>query len=120
MTKVSVSHEPGNADSMSYRAVAGRTQALGRTAGEALDALAAQLAPEDAETLVIVRDLKPDRFFSSEQRRRLAELVALRREVLAGRARWDREDAAELELLVDAELQAAAERARNLVRDLGQ
>lgn len=120
MTKVAVSHEPGSAESMPYRAVAGRNQAMGRTAGEALDALAAQLPVEDAQTLVIVRDLKPDRFFDADQRRRLTELMALRAEVLAGRATWNREDEAELERLVDAELRAATERAEALARDLGR
>jgi hypothetical protein len=52
---------------------------MGRTAGEALDALASQLPREDVETLVIVRNMSPDRFFSAEQRSRLEDLTALRR-----------------------------------------
>ena len=57
MTKVAVYHESADPGLMPYRAVSGRNQAMGRTAGEALDALASQLPQEDAETLVIVRNM---------------------------------------------------------------
>jgi hypothetical protein len=120
MTKVAVLSESVDAESMPYRAVSGRNQAMGRTAGEALDALTALLPKEDAETLVIVRDLKADRFFSAEQRRRMTELMALRTEVRFGRASWSNEDEADLERLVDAELRAAMERAEALARELGR
>ena len=84
MTRVAVYHESADPESMPYRAVAGRKLAIGRTAGEALETLASQLSQEDADTLVIVRNISPDRFFSAEQRRRLEELMALRREAIAG------------------------------------
>src|SRR5688572_1705640 len=64
---VGAPQEPGDAGSLLYRAVAGRNQTMGRTAGEALDALAMQLPREDADTLVIVRNMSPDRFFTAEQ-----------------------------------------------------
>jgi hypothetical protein len=120
MTRVALSQEPGDAGSLLYRAVAGRNQAMGRTAGEALDALAMQLPREDADTLVIVRNMSPDRFFTAEQRRRLEQLTALRREALAGNSRWNAEDEAELESLIDAEVRAATERAAALFRDLAR
>jgi hypothetical protein len=120
MTMVAVLEEPGNPGSMTYRAIAGRTQAMGRTAGEALDALTAQLSPEAIQTLVIVRDMKPDEYFDADQRRRLAELMSLRRAALAGAASWSPADAAELEHLVGAELLAATRRAEALARDLGK
>src|SRR4051794_4176778 len=118
MTRVAVYHELGDAGSMLYRAVSGRNQAMGRTAGEALDALATQLSGEEAETLVIVRNMSPDRFFTAEQRRRLEELMALRREALAGNSRLTAEEQAELGALVDAELLAATERAAALRHEL--
>jgi hypothetical protein len=58
------------------RAVTGHKQAMGRTADEAWDALATQLQGEHADTLIIVRVLHPDRFFASEQRQTLVELMA--------------------------------------------
>lgn len=45
----------------SYRAVAGDKESTGRTAGEALDALASQLEDEEAGTLVIVLNRRADR-----------------------------------------------------------
>jgi len=120
MTKVAVYHESADPESMPYRAVSGRSQAMGRTAGEALDALASQLPQEDADTLVIVRNMSPDRFFSAEQRRRLEELMALRREAIAGNSLLTAQEEAELEQLVDTEVRAATERATALFHDLAQ
>ena len=93
---------------------------MGRTAGEALDALASQLPEEDAVTLVIVRNMSPDSFFSAEARRRLEELMAWRREASAGNSVFTPQEESELQQLVDAELRAATERARALFHDLVQ
>ncbi len=120
MAKVAVYQEPADSELMPYRAVSGEKQGLGHTAGEALDALASQLPPEDTESLVIVRSLRADRFFDAEQRRRLEELMALRRQAIAGNARLTAQEEAELEQLVDAELQAATRRASALFHDLTQ
>ena len=68
MTKVVVFREGTGAEGATYRAVAGGNQSIGRTAGEALDALTTRLSEEDAETLIIVRKLHPDRFFDADQR----------------------------------------------------
>jgi len=100
MTKVAIYHESADPESMPYRTVSGRNQAMGRTASEALDALAEQLPQEDAGTLVIVRNMSPDRFFSAEQRRRLEELMALRHEAIAGNSPLTADEEAELEQLV--------------------
>ena len=64
MTKVAVYHGPVDSETLPYRAVAGRNTAMGRTAGEALDALASQLPVEDGDTFVIVRHMSPDRFLA--------------------------------------------------------
>jgi len=120
MTKVAVYHESVDPESMPFRAVSGRNQARGRTAGEALDALAAQLPQEDADTLVIVRNMCPDRFFSAGQRRRLEELMALRREAIAANSLLTAQQEAELQQLVDAEVRATTDRARALFGDLAQ
>ena len=53
MTRVAMYREDA-ADDMPFRALAGRNQAMGRTAGEALNALTTQLPAADAETLIIV------------------------------------------------------------------
>jgi hypothetical protein len=105
---------------MPYRAVSGGSQAMGRTPGEALDALASQLPQAEGETFVIVRNMTPDRFISTEQRRRLEELTASMRAAIAANSRLTAHEEYELEQLVDAESRAATERATTLFRDLMQ
>ena len=112
MTRVAIFRESVDPGSTPYPAVAGQSQAMGRTAGEALDALTSLLPPEDASTLVVVRNMGPDQFFTAEQCRRLEELTARHRRALSGQASWSEQDAAELENLVDAELHAATERSK--------
>jgi hypothetical protein len=109
MTKVALLSE--HADETTFRAVSARNQAVGRTAGEALDALTTQLTPEDAETLIIVRSLVPDRFFTGEQRQRLQELMARWRSARDGGNALSADEQSELENLIDVEVRAATERA---------
>jgi hypothetical protein len=75
MTTVAILPEATEAGT-TYRAVAGEKQSVGRTAGEALDALTAQLSDEEAGTLVVVQNLRPDRFFTAAQQDRLSELMS--------------------------------------------
>ena len=76
MTRVTILREDAGANEATFLVVGGSAQASGRTAGEAVDALAARLPEVEGGTLLIVRDLRPDRFFTAEQRRRLEELMA--------------------------------------------
>ena len=101
-----------------FRAVAGGNQAMGRTAGEALDALTPRLADVDADTLIIVRNLGPDRFFDARQQERLEELMSRWCAARDASQTLSPEDQAELEGLIDAELRAATERAAAIRRDL--
>jgi hypothetical protein len=120
MTKVAVLRGGADSQNATFRAVGGHAQAAGRTLGEAVDALAAQLPEDQAGTLIIVRELRPDRFFPAEQRQRLDELMARWR---AGRdtgTTLSAEEKAELERLIDEEVQAAADRAAEAWRELGQ
>lgn len=67
MTTITIT--PERADT--YRAVTGDKASTGRTAGEALDALASQLADDESGTLVIVQNRKADCFFNATQQARL-------------------------------------------------
>jgi hypothetical protein len=120
MTQVTLIHDAADPETMPYRAVAGKIQAMGRTAGEAIDALTARMEPENAQTLVIVRNLSGDRYFTDEQRQRMERLISQHKRSLEGHAAWTRDDEAELIRLVDAELKAATERAEALCRELGR
>jgi hypothetical protein len=98
-----------------YRAVTGNKESTGHTAGEALDALAAQLQDDEAGTLIIVQNYKADRFFNVAQQKRLTELTNLRRQ-----KRLTPSEETELEDLVEAELNGARQRAETLADDLAQ
>jgi hypothetical protein len=99
-----------------FRALTAHNQAVGRTPGEALDALATQLRDEEADTLIIVRNLAPDRFFTADQR--LEQLMAAWRAARDGGNPLSTEEQAELERLIDAEVRAATERTAALLREL--
>ena len=106
MTTITILPEKNN----SYRARAGDKESTGRTAGEALDALASQLADEERGTLVIVQNYKADQFFNAAQQERLTELMQLRK---AGNL--SPEEEGELESLVEAELEGARRRAEQIM-----
>ena len=104
----------------SFRAVAGDKQSVGRTAGEALDAIVTQLPEEDAGTIVVVRGLRADRFFTEAQRQRLGELMARWRAARDAGGAQPPAEQAELDALADAELRASADRTAALLRELGR
>jgi hypothetical protein len=116
MTTITILAEKVGAEGTTYRALAGEKESVGRTAGEALDALTSQLSDEEAGMLVIVQRLRPDRLFTAEQQQRLSELMSRWRAARdAGRSIADDEQS-ELESLVEAELEAARRRAEAAVQ----
>ena len=98
--------------------MAGDKQSHGKTAGEALDALAAQLSEDEACTLVIVQNFLPDRFFDANQQRRLAELMAQWRTARDAGTTLPAVEQAELDTLIDEEIRASAKRTTALLHDL--
>ncbi|GET38822.1 hypothetical protein [Microseira wollei] len=58
---------------------------LACTAGEALDALTAQLEDSEFGALLIVQNFRSDRFFSAEQQKRLSELMSIWQHAIAVR-----------------------------------
>ena len=103
-----------------YRAIAGEKHAQGKTAGEALDALTAQLSADEASTLIIVQSLRPDRFFTAAQQQRLDALMARWRTMRDQGATLPADEQAELEALIAVELRASAARAAALADALGR
>ncbi len=118
MTTVAILPENAGSAGTTYRAVAGKKHGVGRTAGEALDALTAQLSDEETGTLIIVQNLRPDRFFTAQQEQRLEELMARWRAARDRQTSLSPDEQTELDSLVQAELQAATQRAAALVREL--
>ena len=120
MTKVAILPIPTEKGDLSYRAIAGEMQSQGRTAGEALDALTAQLSEDENSMLVIVQRLRPDRFFNEAQQQRLSELMARWRTARDKGETLPTDQQAELDLLVGAELCASTDRAAALSDELRQ
>jgi hypothetical protein len=118
MTKVAILPVPTENGDISYRAVAGDKQTKGKTAGEALDALTAQLTEDEDGTLVIVQNQRPDRFFSAAQQKRVSELMERWRVARDRGDRLSKAEQAELEKLIEEELQGSAQRASTLVGEL--
>jgi hypothetical protein len=120
MTKVAILPIPTEQGNVSYHAIAGAKHAEGKTAGEALDALTAQLSTNEASTLVIVQSLRPDQFFTAAQQERLVALMACWRTAREQGTTLPIAEQAELETLIDAELRASAARAAALANALGR
>jgi hypothetical protein len=120
MTRVAILPVPTEQGAISYRAVAGDKHSRGNTAGEALDALTAQLSGDEAGSLVIVQNQRPDRFFDAGQQQRLAELMTRWRAALEQGTSLKAEEQTELHALVEAELRASAARAAALVDESGR
>ncbi len=116
MTTIAILPENPGSPTTNYRAVAGPNQATGKTAGAALDALTAQLGELDSTTLVVLQQARPDRFFTADQQKRLEELMARWRTARDAGQSLPAEEQAELDALVQAELQAAKQRARALLQ----
>ena len=98
-----------------YRAMAGDKRSMGKTAGQALDALTAQLEHADIGGVLFIQGFQPDAFFTAAQQERLAELM---REWRAARDRGEQfppDQQAELDRLVEAELAAAQRRTMALL-----
>ena len=118
MTHVAILPESSAEGEVEYRAIAAGHQALAKTAGAALDALTAQLRGDEAGTLVIVQNHGPDRFFTAGQQQRLAELMAQWRSARESGAGLPPSDQAELDALVETEVQASGERASLILENL--
>jgi hypothetical protein len=101
-----------------YRALAGERESVGRSAGEALDALTAQLSDDETGMVVIIQSLRPDGLFTAAQQQRLEELMTRWRTARDGGGNLAEQEQAELQSLVDAELDAARRRAEVTVREI--
>jgi hypothetical protein len=118
--KVAIFPEPTAQGDVEYRAIAGGRQAIAKTAGTALDAIASQLPADDSGTLVIVQNHRPDQFFTAQQQRRLTELMARWRAARDAGGSLPPSEQAELDALIEVEVRASGERAAALLADLGR
>ena len=117
MTKVAILAEPSG-NGTTYRAIGGQKQSSGATPGQAFDALAAQLPKDETGTMVIVQQLRPDQYFTASQQARLDELMTRWRAARDNGASLASDVQAELDSLIETEVQAAGTRAAALLREL--
>ena len=103
MTIATIRTDARAADDAKFVARSGNLRGVGRTMGEALDALAAQWAEITQPVPVIIQHFGPDRFFTQAQYDRMQEL---RRRI----GSLSPEEQAELASLIDAELAATMDR----------
>jgi len=120
MTRVAILPEKLQGGEIAYRAISGNRQSIGKTAGQALDALTAVLPAEQTGTLVIVQNLRPDAFFTAEQQGRLRVLMDRWRAARDADEHLAADEQAELDALVDAEVRATAARTSALLDELRQ
>lgn len=118
MTTISILPEIAGPAHTSYRAVAGKAKAVGKTPGEALDAISKMLDEDATSTVVVIQQFRPDEFFTAEQQQRLGELMTRWRTARDTGGPWSSGEQNELDALAEDELRAAGERAAALVRRL--
>lgn len=95
-----------------FSAVTSDHEAIGRTAGEALDALTSKTQTEISEP-IIIQQFHSDRYFSEAQRQRLAELMSHWRQARDTDTELSPAEMEELNRLVDEEMIAAAKRSES-------
>jgi hypothetical protein len=118
VTAVTILHDTRSGEEETYWAIAPnqKVQTVGRTAGEALDALNARLSDADTGTLIVVQRQQPDSYFSEVQIRRLQELMDLSNSPQGVTI----EEEAERDALIEAEFLASAQRTAALADAIGR
>ena len=117
MTRVTILPIPTKDGDISYHALVGNKESIGRTAGEALDSLTSQLSADEKGTMIIVQNHHPDEYFGKEQQERLAHLMEEWRQARDRGKVLSNKKQLELKALVNAELKAATERAAAFLKD---
>lgn len=116
MTTVEILPISDASGGQAYRAISGDKHSIGKTAGQALDALTAQLEQSEFAALLLIRNANPDSFFTAEQQERLLTLMALWRQARDQGQELPSSQQAELDALVEAELSAATARTNSLMQ----
>lgn len=116
MTTVAILPIADTTGGKSYRAISGDKSSIGATAGQALDALTAQLGKTEFSALLVIQSFQPDSLFNANQQKRLSELMALWRLARDSGQVLLPAQQIELDALVEAELLAATARAATLTQ----
>lgn len=120
MTTVAILPIYDDSGNKSYRAIAGDKHSIGKTAGQALDALTAELGENEFSALLLLQSFCPDQFFDAQQLSRLSELMDMWRTARSQGRSLSPQIQAELDNLVEAELKAATNRTAFLLQQPNQ
>ncbi|MEC4815216.1 MAG: hypothetical protein SAK29_18350 [Scytonema sp. PMC 1069.18] len=120
MTTVAILPMYDASGNKSYRAVAGDKQSIGKTAGQALDALTAELGENEFSALLLLQSFHPDQFFGVEQQQRLSELMDMWRTARDEGRSLSEQMQTELDNLVETEIIAATNRSASLLQQINQ
>jgi hypothetical protein len=93
-----------------YRASSGDRQSIGKTPGEALDAIVAQFGQPSLPFLLLIPNFQPDPFFTAQQQQRLTQLMTAWKQARDAAEDFPEDLKAELNKLVEAELLASRDR----------
>lgn len=113
MFRISIFREPGGKNVSRFSAFTSTLRGSGRTLGEALDALTTQHVEKDSTA--VVQFFHPDQFFSAAKRDELSSLMDYWRRLRSIDQSLPSSEQQKLESLIDEELQAAGERAGNIL-----
>lgn len=111
---------PNNQNGKNFRAISGEKESFGETVGEALDAMTEKLDLSGRNVVVYVQDFRPDEFFTEAQQMRLAELMEKWRDARDKGESLSAGKQAELEKLIETELEGSGKRAEKLANQLGR
>lgn len=111
MKKVTILPVSENNGNTSYCAVAEDKQSVGKTAGEALDALTRQFTNDTTDSIVIVQNMRPDSLFNADQQELLTDLMTRWRTARDNGQTLPDDEQANLKALIETELEASAQRA---------
>jgi hypothetical protein len=103
-----------------YRAAVGTQSSTGRTAGEALDALTAQLGNKEINGFLLLQNHQTDPFFTAQQQKKLTELMSIWRTARDQGDTLSSEQQTELDALIEAELIATADRSKSILNQIQQ
>ncbi len=103
-----------------YIAVSNGKESVGKTIGEAIDSIYGQLEEDEQNTVIYVQEFKGDEFFSDEQIKRLSMLMKKWRIARDNGKMLPAEQQAELEKLIEMELEAAGKRAEKIFSQMNR
>ncbi len=115
MTTVTIQPIATGGGETGFGAISGKHLSLGKSAGEALDRLSAELTEGD-DTLVVLQRRRPDQHFAAGQIERLDALMSRWHQLRDAGEPINSQDRSELEELIVAELNGTGDRTEEIER----